>query len=130
MPVAISFDKAKVAGFLEAMASGRDIKCPEGGWTQADALALAGACFFAASTHGPVVHEGFDLRTVSAERLEAINEAFTAGLWAALEWCSQGAMLVQDGLYDGRFEPTHRTLVWVEDGRQRVRPLAGFKGVG
>ena len=130
MPVAINFSKGKVAGFLEALASGQDIKCPDGKWTQADVLALAGVCFFAASSHGPVMHEGFDPEAVTAERLEAINEAFTADLWAAVGWCAEAAMLEQDGLYDGRFEPTHRALVWVGEGRQCVNPLGGFKGVG
>ena len=67
-----------------------------------DYLALAGACFFAAISHGPVDLKvaGIEIERLPPEQREFREERFSDNLIAALQWYSQMAMWIEDGDYD------------------------------
>jgi hypothetical protein len=48
MAIGILCDKAQVEHYLDALANGKPIQPGDKGWSAADRLVLAGACFFGA----------------------------------------------------------------------------------
>jgi hypothetical protein len=99
--ISVRFDKATAERFLDSLVNDRPIELPSrAGWTRDDVLALAGACFFAALSHGPPGYNIADLDKLPKERREAIEEAFRNDLFAAVEVYSRLARLVMDREYD------------------------------
>jgi hypothetical protein len=129
MPIAVVVSKAKIATFLEALAKGQAIQpCEPQGWTTRDMLALAGACFFGASSPGPALcGMTKDPDTLHSEHRELAWENIHEHLHAAIEWYGQVAMLIQDGEYDASLEPENSAIVSVEEGKKRISPIDGWK---
>ena len=125
MPVPIHLDRDKIRGYLDALAAGRPI---EGVSTYNDYLALAGACHFAAMTHGPVRLGEREWSELPPERREAGEEAFLDDLNGAVQFYSQVAMQVKDGEYDARFEPTADAILWTDEEGGHIVPVRGFRG--
>jgi hypothetical protein len=88
-------------------------------------LALAGACFFGAMSHGPALYRNTDLSHLPAEHQEAIEEAFNKDLRAAVAWHGIATMMVADGENDEHFEPVHQTLVRAGEDRDQLTVLVG-----
>jgi hypothetical protein len=126
--IGIFFDKAKAQHFLDALKHGKPIAPQDPlGWTNADILALAGACHFAAMSHGPALYKNTDFSKVPGERREAIEETLMSDLLGAIEWHSHATMLVCDGEYDKAFEPHHSAIIIRKDEERRIVPVKGFK---
>jgi hypothetical protein len=134
MPIPVLFDKSKTERFLDCLASGEPIRPPGGsGWTAHDVLALAGACRFVASTHGPSLYLSPTLLPPPGgdhpEQAAPAEESFGADLDATIAWYSHASRMVQEGDYDQRFEPRHQALVSApEVVKRRVRIVSGKKG--
>lgn len=132
MEILVKFNKDRAQNLLKSFHTGTPINPPTDGWTGNDLLALAGACYFAAMSHGP---ESFWCRDISAslrpEYREAEEFAFFDSLHAAIEYYGQLTGLVQDGQYDEGFDPDVRAMVRKEgDSEIIVRPISGFHATG
>ena len=111
---------------LTALSNGTPI---EGVRTRDEMLALAGACFYAAMSHGPDLHQGRDRDKAPVDYREATEPGFYRDLHGAVEFYAQVAMMIRLGEYDNRFEPEARAILHAGaegDGGQVV-PLQGFK---
>jgi hypothetical protein len=129
MAYPIDFDKSNAARWLEAIATGKPLTPPQGGWTAHHLMALAGALHFAAMAHGPL---NYILKPDAYEKLppehrEATEEIFSRDLDAAIRFYSQLTMLVKDGWYDDAFDPVARAVVYQDDEGLHVLPHSGFK---
>ena len=129
MAIPISFDRDKAAEMLSALADGGSIK-HEGPWTFHDVLALAGASYFCAMSHGPQV-SGRPQVSEHEEHREAVEKAFFAELFGAIEFVGQLTMRVHHGEFDDDFE-AHVEAVLLRDGdgserRFVVYPIKGFR---
>jgi hypothetical protein len=129
MAYPINFDKATAERFLQALRSGQAIEPPGGRWTIHALLALAGACHFAASTHGPLAFTGHAgaWERLPHEYKEARMGTLFEDLRLAIEFYSHLTMLVQVGEYDDRFAPHVEATVCRSDGEDRVRVRTGFR---
>jgi hypothetical protein len=130
--IAIQFDKSRAEHFLDALAHGKPITPGDGrGWTQFDMLMLAGACHFAALSHGPMAFHYHGV-PASAEHREADWNTFQGDLLGVINFYSQLTTAVKDGKYDADFEPQVRGILRCKiDGIEiEVSPAAGFKHQG
>lgn len=131
MAYPIHFDKAESQRYLNSLISGKAIDAPANGqWSINDMLRLAGACFFAAQSHGPPKYWGTGL---PAERHQEIHEAdderLDSYLSAAIAMYGHLTMLVKDNEYDDHFEPEVTAIVsQTGDVHRQVKPLKGYKG--
>jgi hypothetical protein len=125
--VGVQFDKERVRYLLDCLDGGKPIEAPAGGgWTAWDMLMLAGACQFVVSSQGPLQYRDGAFEALPAEHREAVNESFLKDLGAAISWAGFCAMLVQDGEYDGTFEPVHLAIIKSQpDGKPEVQVLRG-----
>jgi len=127
----ISFDKARAEYVLDCLKNGKAIDPDSAdGWSVHGCLALAGACFFQAVSHGAPLYKalGVDPSTFPQERQEAIEETLVHDLHAAIEFYCHLTMLVCDNEFDQRCEPYVTALV-TQDGtlKKTLKPLEGFK---
>jgi hypothetical protein len=122
--IAISFSKAKAQEYLDCLVTGKAVVGP---WTAENMLALAGACYFAVMSHGPVRLSDRDWETIPAERREAAESTFLTDLTAAVEFYAELCMRVRDGNYDRLFEPKLRGVVWVEDWGKHFHAVEGLR---
>src|SRR5688572_20800710 len=123
--IPVRFDKVKAEHFLNCLANGKPIEPQDpAGWTKYDMLALAGACHFAAMSHGPAAYsKDFDWSKMPDERREAVDHDFFGDLADAIEYISMRTSEVRSGGYDEQFEPRHTVIVY-RDGAQRcIRPV-------
>lgn len=128
----INFDKAKTERFLNCLRTGSPVA---GVQTVDDFAALAGACFFAIMSHGPIMRkvmaeaEGREYEEPAhPEHREAQEEEIYKDIHAAIEYYGQMTMLVADGQYDQHFEPQHKAAVSVDDkGELHVSVLSGAR---
>jgi hypothetical protein len=129
MAYPINFDEATAVRFLQALRSGRAIEPPGGRWTIHAMLALAGACHFAASTHGPPAFTGdaSAWERLPHEHKEARMGTLFEDLRRAIEFYSHLTMLVQVGEYDDRFAAHVEAIVYRGDREDRVAPRTGFR---
>ncbi len=129
MAIAIKFDKQRAQQLLDTLANGMPIEPPAEGWTGNDMLAVAGACFFGATSQGPASFWLRDLpENLHQEYREAAEETFMNDLRAAVEFYSHLSMMVQDKTYDDSFAPCSLALVTQEgDIKSTVLPIKGFK---
>jgi hypothetical protein len=125
----IQFDKARAEEILDALNTGKPIAPGQpGGWVQYDMMTLAGACLYAAMSHGPPMQH---IRGVpeSKERQEADEDTFMSDLIGAVQSYAQLAEAVRDGHYDRDFEPTITAVVscQIEGFKAELTPVSGFK---
>ena len=126
----INFEKSRPARYLQCLAEGEPVGIVH---TVDEILAMAGACFFALQSHGPL------LRSLAAEmqgrsmdeaphpeHKEADDELVLSDLKCAIEFVGVLSRLVQDGEYDEQFEETVRCLVHQDGETPVVTPVAGF----
>ena len=94
--VPIVFDPQQVKQFLAALEHGQPLVPPEGGWTVAEMLMVAGTMHCALMAHIPALNgKAAGLEGVSAEQKEAFAEAYAAELAEAIETCSRLAASCQ-----------------------------------
>lgn len=127
MSIPIKFSKERAEEFLEAIKEGRPFLPGPLGWSAADMLQLAGACRFAAMSHGPQAFGKEDPRLMHREHSEASSEQFLDDLTAAIEWCAEATRAVEDGEYAERFEEEHGVFVQLRDGEKSAAPVFGWK---
>ena len=86
--IPVKFNKARCEKLLAALANGKDITAPVGGWTGNDLLALAGACLAGATSHGPAAfaYGPVDVDSLHFELKEFVVEQFNHDLHATIEW--------------------------------------------
>ena len=132
MAYPIHFDKATAVRFLQALRSGQAIEPPEGGWTIHAMLALAGACHFAASTHGPLAFSGHASawERLPHEHKEARMGTLFEDLLLAIDFYSHLTILVQVGEFDDRFAPHVEAIVSRNDGEHHVTVRKGSRRSG
>ena len=86
----MTFDKNKAEEWLDALSSGTDMRCPDGGWGVSDMLTLAGVCMMGVMTHGPIRYqlEKAQYDQLPSEHREASEETFEKDLFAAITFCA------------------------------------------
>jgi hypothetical protein len=126
----VSFDKETGEGFLQALMSGQPV-IPPGidAWDINSILALAGACYFAAMSHGPLSLKNLPgiWEKLPLEQREAREETLSADLHLAIEFYGQLTMFVKDEEFDESFDPHVEAIVYEHDGRKSVQPHVGFR---
>jgi hypothetical protein len=127
MPVGINFSSERAELMLDALANGKPILPGNAGWSVNDMLALAGACHFAAMSHGPVMMDGRKFGDMTGERREAASETFEADLSAAVQFYSQMTMNVKDGQYNDNFEPTLTGVIFADEEGLHFNPFSGVR---
>lgn len=127
--ITIKFSKARAQEFIQALARGNPILAPDQKWTGNDMLALAGACFFAAMSHGPSSFYGTEsAHPLKPKDQKAIEDTFFNDLHGAVEFYAHLTQLVRDGLYDEQYEPEVRALVTQQGNvTKTIRPVRGFR---
>ena len=131
MPYPINFNKAQAERFLAALRNGTAIDAPPEGWSINDMMALGGACFFAAMSHGPILDKvrGIDTSKLPHEHREAREDTLMQDLHDAIEFYGQLTSLVADSRFDPEYEPNVVALVFTDaDGKKQLIPHKGFKG--
>jgi len=127
----IRFTKQRAVELLDAIANGRSLPAPPGGWTISELAQAAGALFTAALSHGPPSRwddkEKFE--GLHYEHQELQEERLYDDLHAVIQYHSELHFAVQDGEYDGSFEEEVTAIIEHDSETQatKVRPLAGFK---
>ena len=128
---AINFDKSRAEHFLKCLDSGPPIGTVH---TIDEMLGLAGACFFALTSHGPILRreiakmQGKEYAPPEhPEHLEADSEIVYKDVHTAIEFVAELTRDVRDGGYDERCEPTVKCFVQEVDGKKQMSPIAGFK---
>lgn len=121
--IALQLSREVVAGYL----AGLDAGTPVTAYGRNEYLMLAGACWFAALSQGPVAHRDGRLAGMPAEHREAVDEEHERDIEAAAEFCMVTAMKVMDGEY--QLPPVVTLLISVRDGQKRVA-IAGPGIVG
>lgn len=137
---AIDFRKERAEYLLDCIATGKPIKpTDDSGWTRHDLVGLAGACYFAALSHGPMGYVAALGDTEKAQKAldylhdehrEAVDEAWQNDLHAAIGFYGHLTMLVADGGYDAQYEP-HLTAAVSLTGEieRKLMPHTGFKSL-
>lgn len=131
----VNFDRSKMQRYLASLSNASPINDVR---TLDDFAALAGACFFAMMSQGPVWKKAVAELTGKPyelpshpEHREAQEHEIYDDLHAAIEYYGQLAMMVRDGNYDEFFEPNHKALVGIDDdGGKLVRPISGVRPQG
>ena len=125
----VNFKKTKALHFLDCLANGGEIGEVR---TADDMVQLAGACFFALQSHGPMIKQAVaEMKgeeyepPETTEYREAEDETILADLHGAIEFVGHLSMLVQDGEYDEKCEPVLRCVLFGRD--HKVHPVEGFK---
>jgi hypothetical protein len=135
----IDFHKERAEYLLNCIKKGRAIE-PMGqtGWTATDLLVLAGVCFFAVESQGPlgyaVKHSGDlskieeALNNLHSEHREAAEGQFMADLQAAIAFSAHLAMLIKHNHFDQYFEPHVQALATQSTATNcQLVPVAGHK---
>ena len=132
MAIMVKFDKARAQYLLKCLAAGNPIRPEQEGWNGNDMLALAGACFFGASSQGPASFWPHDIpANLHPEYREAVEANFFHDLHAAVEFYGHLTMLVKDEAYDAGYDANVKALVTQEgDVLKTVHPVSGIKVLG
>jgi hypothetical protein len=131
MAYSIDFDKAIAEQFLDALKSGQPIKPPREQWDIHGALALAGACYFFARSHGPLdlIFSPGAWEQLPREHREAKEETLVADLHLAISFYAMLTEMVNDGEFDKRYEPHVRALIYEDDTGRHLRVYEGFRQI-
>ena len=113
MAYPIRFHKEEAEKFLAAIATGEPLLPPGGQWNIYALLAVAGACHFVASSHGPIALSPVDIASLPKEHREAREETFLRDLGTAIRYYSELTMMVKDGEFDERNEPFVQAIVYL-----------------
>jgi hypothetical protein len=124
MPMPIFFSKARAEYLLDRLSTGKPI---EGVRTVNDFLALAGACYFAAMSHGPPRLGGREWSELPEERREAGEETHVADTLLAIEFYAQLTMMVKHGEYDTHWEGEASAIVFWNEDTKALHPLRGYR---
>ena len=124
MAMPIDFDKEMAEYLLDCLDNSRPI---EGIRTKKDYLALAGACFFATLSLGPITKNPVEWQDLTDEQKEHVDEASASDIHAAIEFYGHLTMLVRDGEYDAAFEPHFTAIVEHGDHGREVWPISGCR---
>jgi hypothetical protein len=137
----VNFKKERAEYFLQCLDSGDPISHDpdERGWTLNEMAQLAGACFFALLTHGPVLKKaaaemkGEDYEPPDdAEHREAVDELIFNDVHAGIEFIASLTQFVQDGRYDDNYEEFVQcgaSQVVEGEIHKQIGPVQGFKHV-
>ena len=98
--IGIHFEKDRTVDLIDRLANGKDILAMNRRWTVHNMLGLAGACFFVASTHGPIMLPGKDYNNLHPEKKELASENWLGSLHAAIEFYGHLSRLVCNGEFD------------------------------
>jgi hypothetical protein len=128
MAYPISFDKETAERYIEALRSGQPVSPPDGRWTISTMMALAGVCYFACMSHGPLSTRSTG-GNPSPEHQEARAETLFSDLSAAIQFYGQLTMMVKDGEFDDHFEPHVEAAVYEDGTGRHVQPHKGFKRI-
>lgn len=127
----LNFEKSRAERFLQCLATGEPIGKVH---TIDEMVGLAGACFFALMSHGPIIRkmaaemQGKELETPQTqEHAEADDEMIFSDLHAAIEFSGHLTMMVKDGLYDDRCEELVRCFVSQDGDQKQLHQFEGFK---
>jgi hypothetical protein len=127
--IGVTFKKDTVERLLDALGQHPGpLSPPAENWTADNLLMLAGVATCIVMSHGSRLHaaRGIDVAQMPDEQREAVDASVVPDTLAAVEWIAMQAFLVIDGIYDEKFENTHRLLLG-ED--QAIKPIAGFKNL-
>jgi hypothetical protein len=128
----ITFRSERAQEILDCLNSGKPIGPGPCGWSIDGALAVAGACFFLAMSHGPITYtsQGIDISQFHSGHQEAVEETFHDDLHCAVDFYGQLKMAVNEDEFDSQYRPEVQALVAHDpNGENRVFPLRGFKGL-
>lgn len=131
--IPITFSKARAEYLIDCVRNGKPIESEGKEWSLFDMVATAGALYFTASSHGPLMHGGVSWENLSRERQEAIERQFFEDLSAAIEYCGRLTMMVADQNFDAQFEATVKATIEVDSNtttvqpHMKVMPIEGFK---
>lgn len=126
----VMFEKARAEAILAAIENGEPIPAADHGWTIYELMQVAGACYFAAMSHGPPTADLERLGQLPLEHREATEETLYQDIHDAIEFNSHLTMQVQDGGYDEHFEPLTTAIVRRDaDGEQQILPITGKRQI-
>src|SRR5262245_29396430 len=101
----VDFKKKRAAEILSAIKRGAPIPAPASGdWNRYEMLQVADAMYFAIWCHGPINSDLARLDNLPTEHCAATEETQTQDVQAAIAFCGQLSMLIDDGEYDADFE--------------------------
>ena len=130
----LTFKRERAERFLACLARSKAIDAPQEGWTVNEMATLAGACFFAISTHGPILRKALAKRQgrdpgapEHREHKEADGQLVYNDIHAAIEFAGHLTMLLHDGEYAQAFDDSVQCGVTMETADMTVQPLQGFK---
>jgi len=135
----VNFKKERAEYFLSCLNTGElmehDPEQP--GWTVNEMLQLAGACFFAMLSHGPLLKVAMaEMRGTKYEppddheHREALDEGLFNDVHAAVEFAAHMTQMVCDDEFDEAYEPFVRcgaTQIVRGKIEKRLMPVEGFK---
>jgi hypothetical protein len=128
MPVGFIFSKAKTERFLDCLANGKPFIPTQAQWTVDDMLALAGACYFGAMSHGPVRLSDREWSEIPREHREAAEDTSLKDLGAAVMFYGELTQKVRDCDYDEACEPECSGAVFTSEDGMHLVPFKGFRG--
>lgn len=132
----VNFRKERAEYYLRCLDEGKAIEPEQAdGWTVDEMVGLAGACFFALLSHGPLLRKaaakmlGKKLEpSETAEHKEADDQLVFNDLHDTIEFAGHLTMLVHDQEYDHNFEELVRCGVTQEgEVKKTVVPIEGCK---
>jgi len=132
MALPIVFEKGRAEYLLECIEHGKPIQSLNGQWTLNDCLALAGACFFMAISHGPATRDGqrLDWTNISAEKREALWDGHFHDLHAAIQLYGNLTQKVKDNEYDNEYAPLFKAALQTTGSNTvKLFPIEGKKNL-
>jgi hypothetical protein len=114
--IAVEFDQEYAQAVLDALASGEPIPTHDGTLRVFDMLSIAGACMFAAMTHGPTLTQP----DLNAEQRAERDRAFMDDVLGAIEFLAEQHMRVLDGEFESG--PVLKGLIDAKAGKFIPRP--------
>jgi len=131
----VNFVKERALRYMQCLDEGRMVEPEQEEWTINEMLGLAGACFFALLSHGPVLRrtaaeiQGMVLeKPEHREHEEADYEMVCNDIHAAVACVAHLTMLAWDEEYDDAFEEFVCCFTTQEGEVSRsIKAISGFK---
>ncbi len=129
MAIMIKFNKARAQYLLRCLATVARIRPEQQGWSGNDTLVLAGDCFFGALSQGSASFWTRDvLGDLRPECREVEEASFFNDPCAAVEFCGNLTVLVQDGGYRGGGDSSAQAPVTGKaEVNKSVQPISDMK---